>query len=59
MLAYRHLHDGHVVLWHHASEYHYFTPSCSGAEVQRLTQDAADEVALATSNVCLSAIQLS
>ena len=56
MLAYRHLHDGHAVLWH-ASAYHYFTPSCSGAEVQRVTQAAAEEVALATSNICLSAIQ--
>ena len=56
MLAYRHLHDGHAVLWH-ASAYHYFTPSCSGAEVQRLTEAAAEEVALATSNDCLSAIK--
>ena len=56
MLAFRHLHDGHAVLWH-ASAYHYFTPSCSGAEVQRLTEAAAEEVALATSNDCLSAIK--
>ena len=49
MLAYRHLHAGHAVLWH-ASDYHYFTPSCSGAEVQRLTKAAAEEVALATIN---------
>ena len=53
MLAYRHLHDGHAVLWH-GSGYYYFKPSKSGAEVQSLTEAAAKKVALAASNVLLT-----
>lgn len=56
MLAYRHLHDGHAVLWH-ARGYYYFTPSQSGAQVQCLTEAAATKVALNTSNVWLSIYQ--
>ena len=55
VLTYRHLHDGHAVLWH-ASDYYYFKPSNSGAEVQSLTEAAAKKVALAASNVSLTII---
>ena len=58
VLAYRHLHDGHAVLWH-ASDYYYFKPSNSGAEVQSLTKADAKKVALAASNVLLTIISLS
>ena len=56
MLAYRHLHDGHEVLWH-ARGYYHFTPVGNGVRVQRLTEDTASQVALATNNFCLSIIQ--
>ena len=55
VLAYRHLHDGRAVLWH-GSDYYYFKPSNSGAEVQSLTEAAAKKVALAASFVSLTII---
>ena len=58
MLAYRHLHDGRALLWHapgkHPSDtYYHFKPANSGARVQRVTQEVAEQVASPPAQVCL------